>query len=75
MKKVQQKWIPYIEVECSEGRVRVYEACKKAYCFEEAWAAARIMRDEQQAIGGRVLIIGVEKALDCYNYHNKGVEI
>lgn len=62
--KKEQKWIPYIEVECSNGRVRlkVYETCKKAYCFETAWAAAKILRDEQQATGGRVLLIGVEKA-------------
>lgn len=60
--KKEQKWIPYIEVECSEGKVRVYETCKMAYCFEAAWNAARIMRDEHQAIGGNVLIIGVEKA-------------
>lgn len=62
--KKEQKWIPYIEVECSNGRVRlrVYETYKKAYCFEAAMKAARIMRDEHQAIGGNVLIIGVEKA-------------
>ena len=60
--KKEQKWIPYIEVECSEGRVRVYETYKKAYCFEAAMKAARIMRDEHQAIGGHVLVTGVEKA-------------
>lgn len=58
----QQKWIPFIEVECSDERVRVYEACKKPYCFETAMRAARIMREEHQSIGGRVLVTGVEKA-------------
>lgn len=58
----QQKWIPFIEVECSDGRVRVYEACKKPYCFEAAMKAASIMREEHQAIGGCVLMTCVEKA-------------
>ena len=59
---MEKLWIPFIEVECSDGRVRVYEACKKPYCFETAMRAARIMREEHQAIGGCVLMTGVEKS-------------
>lgn len=62
MKKAQQKWIPFIDVECSDGRVRVYEASKKPYCERTAKKAARIMREEHQAIGGDVLVTGIEKA-------------
>lgn len=60
-KKTQQKWLPFIEVQCSDGRVRVYEGAKTPYCERTAKKAAKVMRDEHTAIGGDVIITGIER--------------
>ena len=62
IKKTQQKWLPFIEVQCSDGRVRVYESAKTPYCgHKAAMKVARVMRDEHIAIGGDVIITGIER--------------
>ena len=56
-----KRWIPFVEVECTDGRVRVYENSKQPYGAERAKKAAIIMRDEHNAFGANVICAGIEK--------------